>query len=310
MTTRIGGVATGAVALLLCGIVPAIAQSPSDRLPGACAEEIRTHAEWLADPDSTWSLSVEVGRDAALRYVGARHSDDPSDPQYETIAAAWEESRPTRAFFEGPDRGIAPMVEETIERYGESGYVRFLAARDSVPVSTLEPSPFDEAAFLRERFSDEEIALFYLLREASRLRERKAMDGPEIAAVISELIARASEVGLLRGEVTSVEALERAYRRYWSEPAEWWRAPEAWFDPLETSERTGGIFTNEVNRASSAFRDRHMARSLVEAVRAGERVFAVVGRNHVPLQAPAIECALGPGDASGSARRSGVSEVP
>lgn len=35
-----------------------------------------------------------------------------------------------------------------------------------------------------------------------------------------------------------------------------------------------------------------MARLLVETVASGERVIAVVGRNHVPLQAPAIRCGL------------------
>lgn len=283
-----------AITLLLATVVPAVAQSPSDHGFEACEDEVRSHADWLAEPDSTWSLSIETDRGSGLRYVGARHATDPSDAQFAGIATAWEETRPTRAFFEGPDRGIAATAEETIDRFGESGYVRFLAARDSIPVSTLEPSPLEEAKYLRQRFPDDQIALFYLLREASRLRERKGLDGTAIEAAISELLSRAKEMELLRGEVTTVEALERAYRRYWSEPARWWMAPAAWFDPLKTSEETGGIFTNEVNRAASAFRDRHMARALVEAVGSGERVFAVVGRNHVPLQAPAIACALEP----------------
>lgn len=36
----------------------------------------------------------------------------------------------------------------------------------------------------------------------------------------------------------------------------------------------------------------HMVAVLAEAVREGERAFAVVGRNHVPMQAPALRCAL------------------
>lgn len=285
-------VARAALLAVAFSTLSAPAAAQPERGFGACADEVRSHADWLADPDSTWSLAIGSGSGAALRYVGAAHSDDPTDPQFQAIASAWEDARPTRAFFEGPDRGIADTREETIERFGESGYVRYLAARDSVPVATLEPSPFDEAAYLRERFPEEQVALFYLLREASRLRERKEMDGPAIEAAIGDLLARAREMGLLRGEVDTVEALDRAYRRYWSEPAEWWRAPVAWFDPLRASAETGGIFTNDVNRASSRYRDLHMARLLVETVASGERVIAVVGRNHVPLQAPAIVCAL------------------
>lgn len=278
--------------LVLTAVVPAAAQSPSRVGFEACVGAIRSHADWTAELDSTWSLSLDLEGGAALRYVGARHAGDPGDPQFAGIEAEWRDVRPTRAFFEGPDRGIAATADESIERFGESGYVRFLAARDSVPASTLEPSPFDEAEHLRERFPEDQIALFYLLREASRLRERMGMEGPAIEAAIGELLGRAREMGLLRGEVTTVEALDRAYRRYWSEPADWWRAPTAWFDPLKESAETGGIFTNDVNRASSGYRDLHMARLLAEAVASGERVFAVVGRNHVPLQAPAIRCAL------------------
>ena len=47
-----------------------------------------------------------------------------------------------------------------------------------------------------------------------------------------------------------------------------------------------------INRASSEFRNRHMYAVLAGAARSGERVFAVVGRNHVPMQAPALACAL------------------
>lgn len=280
-------------ALTVAAVLPAVAQTTPEIRFETCAGEIRSHADWMAEPDSTWSFSIDPAAGGSLRYLGARHADDPGDPQFTWIEATWRAERPTRAFFEGPDRGVAATAEESMERFGESGYVRFLAVRDTVPVSTLEPSPLDEAAYLRERFPDDQVALFYLLREASRLRERKGMEGPAIEAAIVDLLARAREMGLLHGEVTNVQALDRAYRRYWKEPAEWWRAPAAWFDPMKSSSETGGIFTNDVNRASSAYRDLHMARLLVEAVASGERVVAVVGRNHVPLQAPAIACSFG-----------------
>jgi hypothetical protein len=64
------------------------------------------------------------------------------------------------------------------------------------------------------------------------------------------------------------------------------------FDPLKSSAETGGIFTNDVNRASSEFRTRHMYTVLATAAARADRVFAVVGRDHVPAQAAALRCAL------------------
>jgi hypothetical protein len=73
---------------------------------------------------------------------------------------------------------------------------------------------------------------------------------------------------------------------------EWWQAPQSWFDPNKRSAETGGIFTNEINALSSDFRDVHMYRVVADQVNLGHRVLAVVGRNHIPLQAPALKCAI------------------
>jgi hypothetical protein len=78
--------------------------------------------------------------------------------------------------------------------------------------------------------------------------------------------------------------LDSAYRKYWKDPANWWDAPARWFDPLASSADTGGVFMNDINRMSSEYRDRHMYRLLAQAALEGNRVFAVVGRNHVPMQ--------------------------
>lgn len=47
-----------------------------------------------------------------------------------------------------------------------------------------------------------------------------------------------------------------------------------------------------INAASSEARDVHMYRALARAALSGEKVFAVVGRNHVPMQAEALRCAI------------------
>ncbi|MBW3554184.1 MAG: hypothetical protein KY466_11765 [Gemmatimonadetes bacterium] len=228
----------------------------------------------------------------ALHYFGAVHSRDASHEQFERLRQAWQELRPTVAFYEGPDRGIGSDDRDTIEQLGESGYVRYLATRDGVRLARLEPGPGEEIAYLLERFTPEQVKLFFVLREAQRLRERERLSAEEIGARISELLERARPLEGIGLVITTTDELGRTYRKYWSSPAEWWEAPTEWFDPLLPSQKTGGIFTNDVNRASSEFRNVNMFRVLASAVLSGERVFAVVGRNHVPMQAAALRCAL------------------
>lgn len=272
-------------------VVSSAGAQPRDPVPTTCLDRTVPYAGWEEPDRPEWDLAMEAPGGGWLRYVGARHSTDPFDPQFARIAAAWDSLRPTAAFFEGPDRGIAGSREETIRRFGESGFVRWLADRDGVEVSSLE-DPLAEADHLRSRFPEDQVLLFYLLREASRLRERRVLGGVEIVAAIGTLIDRAREIGLLGEDAPTVDDLASMYARYWSEPADWWNAPSAWFSPLGDPAVTGGRFTHAVNRASSEFRNRHMASVLASSAWAGERVFAVVGRNHVPMQAPAIACAF------------------
>lgn len=237
---------------------------------------------------------MERATGGALVYLGAVHSRDPDHPQVEEIGTVWEAFAPDVAFYEGPDRGIGEDVGSTVRAAGESGLVRFLARRDGVELRRLEPDPVAEAAYVMEAFAPEEAKLFYVLREAQRMREAEGLSGEAIVERIAALLERAKAVPRLGEVLTSVPELAAAYERRFDEPREWWRAPGRWFDPLLTGEQTGGRFLNAVNRRSSEYRNLHMFRQLARAVREGRRVFAVVGRNHVPMQAPALRCALMP----------------
>jgi hypothetical protein len=49
---------------------------------------------------------------------------------------------------------------------------------------------------------------------------------------------------------------------------------------------------NDINRELSAFRDIYMYRLIAHTWRPGVRIFAEVGRDHIPAQAEALKCAL------------------
>jgi hypothetical protein len=286
---------SGAAALLAALFLSATlaAQAPD---PASCAGRIVPFADRpaLASPEYSLDLSPQAG--GRLVYFGASHASDPAHPQFAAIEAGFARLRPTVVFYEGPARGEAATAEETIRQFGEAGFVRFLATEGGARIERLEPDPRAEAAAVLERFSPEQVKLFYVLREVSRLRERRGLDEADLRAAAGQLLRRTDAIfPEMAGVVGSVEALEEAYRRHWSEPAEWWMAPARWFDPGRPSAETGGLFTNEVNRVSSEFRDRHMFEVIAREVRAGERVLAVVGRDHVAAQAPALRCALAEG---------------
>ena len=280
------------ISMLLTPLAAWAQQKPAPAYNSAlCDGRLIAYGDWpkVQTPNFLLDISSSGGR---LYYFGAEHSSDPANLQFSEIEKAWKSVKPTIAFYEGPNRPVASTAEETIRQAGESGFVRFLAARDNLRFISLEPPPEEEAAHIRKSYTAEQVMLFYVLRETARLRERRKLSEEELKKAVAQMLERASKMKGFEGTITNLSALDAAYRKYWSDPTEWWQAPQRWFDPGRTSAETGGKFTNEINRGSSQYRDLHMYRLLAKAVLEGNRVFAVVGRNHVPMQEQALRCAL------------------
>ena len=275
-----------------------LAAALAQAAPVTCETRVLDYSTWREAPRQDWDYRWSGGDSSALTILGAQHLRDPAAPQFARIAAAFAEARPTLAFYEGPDRGTGADAGETIRAQGESGYVRFLAARAGIEARSLEPSPGEQLGMLLAEHPLDRVNLFFVLREAARLREREGKSGAALDDAVRTLIARSAQLAAraqLALPVTDLASLDTAARRYWPD-RDWRTLPLAWFSPGADDASTGGVFLGALNRSDSMNRDRHMVARLVEAVRGGNRVFVVVGRNHVPMQKPALDCAL-PGGA-------------
>ena len=261
-------------------------------LPSKCVDKLKSYEDWGRVKKTEFSLELAAKSGGKIVYYGAEHSTDLNHKQFREVEEAWTKLKPEIAFYEGPNRPIFDSREETIQKTGESGFVRFLAKRDGIPFVTLEPAPTDEFKFILEKFTFEQAILFFVLRETVRLRERQNLPEDKLKQAILQLLRRAQKIAGFEKMPTALSEIEDAYKRFWATPVNWWEAPQAWFDPLKKSQATGGIFTNEINRRSSEFRNRNMYEMLAKKVLEGRRVFAVVGRNHVPMQAKALRCAF------------------
>jgi hypothetical protein len=272
------------VAVALCVLPPGIARStPCDSLvvPYSNADQVR---------DEPFLIERSLNEGGVLLYYGAVHSRDPAHPQFEDIASAWERTRPTVVFYEGPERPLPDSARDAITQFGESGYVRWLGRRDGARIERLEPPVSAELEYVLRTFTPEQVKLFFVLREASRLRDVEHQDEKELTASIAALLEKTAALPDIGSIITTVDALQAAYAKHWKRPPYWWQVPRDWFSPMP--QHGDERFTYAVNRASSHFRNVHMVRVLTARVLAGERVFGVVGRNHVPMQRAAIDCVL------------------
>jgi hypothetical protein len=262
--------------------------------PVRCGTRVLDYSNWREAPGQAWDYRWSGDGNQTLTIIGTRHLRDPADPQFRHIASQFNDSRATLVFFEGPDRGVANTAEETIRSRGESGFARFLAAGAGIPARSLEPSPGQQLGLLLAAHPLDQVNLFFILREATRLRDREGVSGAALDQAVSQLIGRSVQLAAgadLTLPVTDLATLDVAVRRYWPD-RDWRTLPADWISPGADDARTGGVFLGAINRSDSMNRDRHMVTQVVEAVRVGNRVFVVVGRNHVPMQKPALDCAL------------------
>lgn len=229
-------------------------------------------------------LEVRHGN-GELIYFGARHSYDPADPQHRWIEELWGAFRPTIAFNEGGDPPTLAMVADAISHHGEAGLVRILAARDGVPVHSLEPGLdllVDDA--LAAGFSPRQVKLYHALLAWISYRQSAGSESPE--EFLGRVLRSLSQIKPLQGPPRDVRELDSAFAELFPGPPGWREAPREWFDPAAK-----GTFLNALARRVSERRDVHMVGLLKHAVNRGERVFAVVGASHVVMQEPALSSA-------------------
>jgi hypothetical protein len=216
-----------------------------------------------------------------LLFYGVEHTVDPKNSQVDDIEKRWAAFRPTVAYNEGGNPPTVEDVGESVQTYGEAGLVRFLAGRDQVPIATFEP-PFDEEiAYLLKAYTPQQLKVFYALRQVTEERSRQASTSVD-DRIISWLSRYLPAHGLKNAPNTLTE-LSIACKSQFPELTDWHQVPEEWFGP-----RKSGHYTNELAGDSGNFRNRYIFRLLVDRVKRGDRVFAVVGSSHVVVLEPAL----------------------
>lgn len=246
------------------------------------------HKDWKETPDTQWEVLFTSAK-GSLHYVGAQHLDNPNHQQFADIKSKWNAFKPTLAFYEGPDRGIADNDTLTIRKFGESGYVRYLAKQLEIPTKSLEPPITDLYNYLLSKYPQNKVDVYMLSKEAMRLRTRKGLNKDELTIELTKMLSVVAKMLGKETAIKSIDQLAAVFEQTFGKEIAWWEAPTSWFDPQEKENR----ITNQLAVLSTEYRDVYMVKVLSESINKGEKVFAVVGRNHVPLQIMAIKYNIG-----------------
>ncbi len=231
-------------------------------------------------------LEVRYRRGALVLY-GAEHMRGfPDHPQVADIEALWSDLAPTVAFNEGWDPPVVGEPRRAVELYGEPGLLRYLAARDGVPIDDLEPPPTERFRYLLDRgFTAERIRLYWIAQNVSQnLRELVPREVDE--QVRGQIRRHLEPHPLLAGPPRTVAEVDEAFRRLLPGAGDWRRLEPGALAPAAPT------WLGRVSAELGRLRDRHMLTLLAGALRRGERVFAAVGASHVVMQEPVLRRAF------------------
>lgn len=221
----------------------------------------------------------------SLLYYGAFHKVDIEHPQFEDIEERWEEFNPTLAFCEG---GIWPLErsrDDAIRKYGEQGLLRFLAARDNIPLKCFDPSFSHQALFLKRRFLPSHIKMYFILLQAIVNRTlRRDISNTEY---VHQILKCFKGVKWYNCQPRSLVDFEFLVSKIFPDLGDWRMISSSFFHSVEQ-----GKFLAKIHRQLNEFRDDIMLRNIMAALKKGEKVFALVGRSHVVMQESTLRTKL------------------
>lgn len=236
------------------------------------------------DGINPYILELE-NKTCSLLYYGVYHTLDPKDPQISSIEHKWNEFKPTVAYSEG---GVWPMVdsrERTIQQYGEQGFLHYLAERDGVPIKSIESPKHLEVSYLRNYFFPRQIKVYYILRYTA-LRKRLGRDISNTRLeVIMEKLFSDSEIS--KYHPRSLAEFEDIVSECFPDLKDWRSIPPHYFHYSKQ-----GKFLVDIHYKIYDYRNRNMLKTLVDELKKGERIFALVGRSHVVSQEPVIRAEI------------------
>lgn len=219
-----------------------------------------------------------LGNGAAL-FFGAEHSGSIDHPQFAALELAFETFQPSVVLVEGRLGFLLPGAMDPVETYGESGFAVAQSRRRGLSYFSWELDKADEIAALRERFSQEQVSLFIIMRPflANNWPNQERSPEDRLAHYIRD---RGNRPGI-EGAISRVEDIEAIWARDFEGEADW---RELRFGTHLPS------YLGELFEHANDVRDAHMLDQVMRLTDEGERVLIVAGWSHVvriePVFAP------------------------
>ncbi len=135
-----------------------------------------------------------IKNNKSLYFLGAKHSNDPNDSQFEIIKNLWLEfteatgSENRIVLIEGGVTPVAENEKEAIQKYAEPGCMTYLAHTQQVQILSPEPTEDFETSVLVEKYGKEVVAVYQFANIVSQWQRFEIKE--DLDAYISKYLGR------------------------------------------------------------------------------------------------------------------------
>lgn len=229
-------------------------------------------------------LRLDSGAKQLLWFSGV-HCSDPNHRMFDDIDREFRSFAPTCVLVEGGANVPSASREEAIVRGGEPRYVAFLGFEAGVPVFDLEPPLETQLAFLTAKYPKSDVLAMYLIRQLyQKQREFRDNGVPiDVDQYLDSYLSRSS-LAVLLPEDQSPRTLVEAHLGH--------SVSESWF----TADYGSVIYFNatpnvvhHIWKDTTALRDDYGAQLIADLSQTYDRIFVMMGSDHIPKQRARLE---------------------
>ena len=226
-----------------------------------------------------------------LYYVGFNHSNDPTNPDFNTLDEFWSDfllktdgknrivlvERNIRKYFENRDKSI-------IQGGGEGGYTTHLAIKNTIQVFCPEPSKDVVMNTLLSEFTKDQIAYFYFVRYMSlhhNFDYKLNSDNKYFLALLKKVIKAASGLDF----DYSLNDIAKIHKNIFGTTID--MENKGFFDQLLLPYENQTLI-NKVAYRLQYIRDNWIVGKIEKLWKEGKSIFIVYGNTHAVIQERAI----------------------
>ncbi|KPU46078.1 hypothetical protein OXPF_01880 [Oxobacter pfennigii] len=222
-----------------------------------------------------------------LLFYGSNHSNDIDSPMFKDIEKNFNRIKPQVVLVEGDFNAIkyADMYE-AIEK-GESAYVSYLAQQKDIPLQSVEPSMRRQYDILLEKYSKEDVLLMYVLRQLYQFQRESSVQNMDFEQKLERYLDVMANQGFPFSSeeilLKKVLALLKEHLNADIDSSNWMDIN--YYDLIYRS----GTKLNRIYSEVLNIRNQHLLSVIEDSLNKYDRVFVIMGADHVKTQRKNIE---------------------